>query len=174
MNICIYDLETDSSKTDFLSILEFGAILLNDNFQELDRINLRCRIPEGVIPQASALLVNGISVKMLTQGNLSHYQMISEIEKVFKKWTPAIFIGYSNINFDDEAIRKEFFKGLRYPYITNTGLNKRHDALNIVRAAYAVNNKIFKTETNEYNSFSFILINIFFKVTFAFFRGNKH
>ncbi len=86
MNICLYDLETDSSKTDFLSILEFGAILLNDNFQELDRINLRCRIPEGVIPQASALLVNGISVKMLTQGNLSHYQMISEIEKVFKKF----------------------------------------------------------------------------------------
>ena len=149
MNICIYDLETDSSKTDFLSILEFGAILLNDNFQELDRINLRCRIPEGVIPQASALLINGISVKMLTQGNLSHYQMIGEIEKVFQKWTPAIFIGYSNINFDDEAIRKEFFKGLRYPYITNTGLNKRHDALNIVRAAYAVDNKIFKTETNN-------------------------
>ena len=149
MNICIYDLETDSSKTDFLSILEFGAILLNDNFQELDRINLRCRIPEGVIPQASALLVNGISVKMLTQGNLSHYQMIGEIEKVFKKWTPALFIGYSSINFDEEAIRKEFFKGLRYPYITNTGLNKRHDALNIVRAAYAVDNKIFKTETND-------------------------
>ena len=85
MNIVIYDLETDSSKTDFLSILEFGAILLNDNFQELDRINLRCRIPEGVIPQASALLVNKTSVQMLTQSNLSHYQLLNEIEKTFKK-----------------------------------------------------------------------------------------
>ena len=77
MNIVIYDLETDSSKTDYLSILEFGAILLNDTFQELDRINLRARIPEGVIPQASALLVNRTSVKMLTQSNLSHYQLCS-------------------------------------------------------------------------------------------------
>ena len=148
MNIIIYDLETDSSKTDFLSILEFGAILLNDTFQELDRINLRARIPEGVIPQASALLVNKTSVKMLTQSNLSHYQLLSEIEKTFKKWSPAIFIGYSNVNFDCEAIRKEFFKGLRYPYITNAAPNKRHDGLNIVRAAYAVDDKIFKTETN--------------------------
>ena len=149
MNIVIYDLETDSSKTDFLSILEFGAILLNDSFQELDRINLRCRIPEGVIPQASALLVNKTSVKMLTQSNLSHYQLLSEIEKTFKKWSPAVFMGYSNVNFDCEAIRKEFFKGLRYPYITNAAPNKRHDGLNIVRAAYAVDNKIFNTETNE-------------------------
>ena len=149
MNIVIYDLETDSSKTDYLSILEFGAILLNDTFQELDRINLRARIPEGVIPQASALLVNRTSVKMLTQSNLSHYQLLSEIEKTFKKWSPAIFMGYSNVNFDCEAIRKEFFKGLRYPYITNAAPNKRHDGLNIVRAAYAVDEKIFKTETNE-------------------------
>ena len=149
MNIVIYDLETDSSKTDFLSILEFGAILLNDTFQELDRINLRCRIPEGVIPQASALLVNKTSVKMLTQSNLSHYQLLNEIEKTFKKWSPAIFIGYSNVNFDCEAIRKEFFKGLRYPYITNAAPNKRQDGLNIVRAAYAVDEKIFKTEVNE-------------------------
>ena len=149
MNIVIYDLETDSSKTDFLSILEFGAILLNDTFQELDRINLRARIPEGVIPQASALLVNKTSVEMLTQSNLSHYQLLSEIEKTFKKWSPAIFMGYSNVNFDCEAIRKEFFKGLRYPYITNAAPNKRHDGLNIVRAAYAVDEKIFKTEVNK-------------------------
>ena len=147
-NLVIYDLETDSSQTHFLSILEFGAILLNDKFQELDRINLRCRLPEGVIPQASALLVNKTSVKMLTQSNLSHYEMLGQIEKIFKKWSPAIFLGYSNINFDCEAIRKEFFKGLRYPYITNAAPNKRQDGLNIVRAAYAVDNKLFKTETN--------------------------
>mgnify|MGYP001433326599 CR=1 FL=1 len=95
MNIVIYDLETDSSKTDFLSILEFGAILLNDTFQELDRINLRCRIPEGVIPQASALLVNKTSVKMLTQSNLSHYQLLNEIEKTFKNALPINFISFS-------------------------------------------------------------------------------
>ena len=149
MNICIWDIETDSSQTDFLNILEIGAILINDNFQELDRFSFRCRLPDGVIPQAAALLVNKTPVKMLTQANLSQYQMLAEVEKKFKEYSPAIFIGYSNINFDDEAIRKSFFRGLRYPYITNATPNKRHDGLNIVRAAYAVDSKIFKTETNE-------------------------
>ena len=121
----------------------------NNNFQELDKLNIRCRLPEGVIPQAGALLVNQSNVSMLTKANYSHYQMLQEVEATFKKWSPAVFLGYSNINFDDEMLRKEFFKGLRQPYLTNTNGNKRQDGLNIVRAAFAVNNKIMKTEINE-------------------------
>ena len=75
--------------------------------------------------------------------------MLSQVEMIFKKWSPAIFLGWSNIGFDDEMIRKEFFKGLRYPYITNSSPNKRHDGLNIARGAFALNNKILKTEINE-------------------------
>ena len=37
---------------------------------------------------------------------------------------------------------------MREPYITNTKGNVRHDALNIVRAAFAVNPEILKTELN--------------------------
>ncbi len=149
MNIVIWDIETDSSNTFFGTIIEIGAILLNDNFQELDKLNIRCRLPEGVIPQAGALLVNQSNVSMLTKANYSHYQMLQEVETTFKRWSPAVFLGYSNINFDDEMLRKEFFKGLRQPYLTNTNGNKRQDGLNIVRAAFAVNDKIMKTETNE-------------------------
>ena len=149
MNIVIWDIETDSSNTFFGTIIEIGAILINDNFQELDKLNIRCRLPEGVIPQAGALLVNQSNVSMLTKANYSHYQMLQEVETTFKRWSPAVFLGYSNINFDDEMLRKEFFKGLRQPYLTNTNGNKRQDGLNIVRAAFAVNDKIMKTETNE-------------------------
>ena len=149
MNIVIWDIETDSSNTFFGSIIEIGAILLNDKFQELDKLNIRCRLPEGVVPQAGALLVNQSSVSLLTKANYSHYQMLQEVEATFKKWSPAIFLGYSNINFDDEMLRKEFFKGLRQPYLTNTNGNKRQDGLNIVIAAFVVNNKIMKTELNE-------------------------
>ena len=149
MNIVIWDIETDSSNTFFGTIIEIGAILMNENFQELDKLNIRCRLPEGVVPQAGALLVNQSNVSMLTKANYSHYQMLQEVEATFKKWSPAVFLGYSNINFDDEMLRKEFFKGLRQPYLTNTNGNKRQDGLNIVRAAFAINDKIMKTETNE-------------------------
>ena len=149
MNIVIWDIESSSSSTDFGSIIEIGGILVDENLVEKERFNLRCRLPEGEIPQCMALLVNKTDVNMLTKANLSHYQMLSQVEMIFKKWSPAIFLGWSNIGFDDEMIRKEFFKGLRYPYITNSSPNKRHDGLNIARGAFALNNKILKTEINE-------------------------
>jgi len=152
MNLAIWDIESSSASTDFGSIIEIGGILVDENFKEKDRFNLRCRLPEGEIPQAMALIVNKTSVKQLTQVNLSHYQMLAEIEKIFKKWSPAIFLGWSNIGFDDEMIRKEFFKGIRYPYITNASPNKRHDGINIARAAYAIDKNVLQTEINEKNN----------------------
>ena len=148
MNLAIWDIESSSASTDFGSIIEIGGILLDKNFKEKDRFNLRCRLPEGEIPQCMALIVNKTSVDLLTKTNLSHYQMLGEVEKIFKKWSPAIFLGWSNIGFDDEMIRKEFFRSIRYPYLTNTSPNKRHDGLNITRAAYAIDNSVLKTEIN--------------------------
>ena len=149
MNLAIWDIESSSASTDFGSIIEIGGILLDQNFKEKDRFNLRCRLPEGEIPQCMALIVNKTSVDLLTKTNLSHYQMLGEVEKIFKKWSPAIFLGWSNIGFDDEMIRKEFFRGIRYPYLTNTSPNKRHDGLNIARGAYAIDSSVLKTEINE-------------------------
>ena len=148
MNLAIWDIESSSAITDFGSIIEIGGILVDENFKEKDRFNLRCRLPEGEIPQAMALIVNKTSIDQLTKVNLSHYQMLGEIEKIFKKWSPAIFLGWSNIGFDDEMLRKEFFKGIRYPYITNASPNKRHDGINIARAAYAIDPNVLETEIN--------------------------
>ena len=49
-------------------------------------------------------------------------------------------------------IRKEFFKGIRYPYLTNAAPNKRHDGINIARAAYAIDPSILEVEFNEKNN----------------------
>ncbi len=157
MNLAIWDIESSSASTDFGSIIEIGGVLVDENFKEKDRFNLRCRLPEGEVFQAMALIVNKTSIKQLTQTNLSHYQMLSEVEKIFKKWSPAVFLGWSNIGFDDEMIRKEFFKGIRYPYITNAAPNKRHDGINIARAAYAIDPSILEVEINEKNNAVFKL-----------------
>ena len=101
MNLAIWDIESSSASTDWASIIEIGGVLVNENFKEIDRFNLRAKLPEGEIPQAAALLVNRTTVKQLTQTNLSHYQLLSEVERVFthwsKKWGPIIFLGWSNI-----------------------------------------------------------------------------
>ena len=147
--MAIYDIESSSALTSWASILEIGGILIDENFKEIDRFNLRGRIPSYELPQASALIVNKTSINLLTKSNLSNYELISQVEAIFKKWSPAIFIGWSNVNFDCEMIRKSFFRNLRFPYITNAAPNKRHDGLNIARAAYAIDSSILNTELNE-------------------------
>ena len=149
MNYVVWDIETDSAQTDWATIIEIGAILLDENFKEKERFSARCRMPQDRVPSATALCINKSNVYLITKGNLSHYEMLAQVEKKFREWSPATFLGYSSINFDDEVIRKEFFKSLRKPYLTNTEGNVRHDALNIVKAAFAIDENILKTELND-------------------------
>ncbi|MBD1136443.1 exodeoxyribonuclease I [Pelagibacterales bacterium SAG-MED49] len=148
MNYVVWDIETDSAQTDWATIIEIGGILLDENFKEKERFQARCRLPQDRVPSATALCINKSNVDLLTKGNLSHYEMLTQVEQKFREWSPATFLGYSSINFDDEVIRKEFFKSLRKPYLTNTDGNVRHDALNIVRAAFAIDDDVLKTELN--------------------------
>ena len=144
----IYDLETDSAQLDWATVIEIGAVLLDENFQEKDRFSARCRMPQDRVPSATALCINRSNVDLITKGNLSHYQMISQVESKFREWSPATFMGFNNCLFDDEIMRREFFKSLRKPYLMNTEGNSRHDALTMIKAAFAIDENVLKTELN--------------------------
>ena len=58
MNLAIWDIESAGNEVSWSSILEIGGVLLNQDFKELDRFNFRCKLPEGEIPQAQALIIN--------------------------------------------------------------------------------------------------------------------
>ena len=149
MNYVVWDIETDSAQLDWATMIEIGAILLDENFNEKERFTARCRMPQDRVPSATALCINKSNVDLITKGNLSHYQMVAQVEKKFREWSPATFMGFSSIGFDDEILRREFFKSLRKPYLINTEGNARHDALNMIKAAFAIDENILKTEINS-------------------------
>ena len=149
MNYVVWDIETDSAQLDWATMIEIGAILLDENFNEKERFTARCRMPQDRVPSATALCINKSNVDAITKGNLSHYQMVAQVEKKFREWSPATFMGFSSIGFDDEILRREFFKSLRKPYLINTEGNARHDALNMIKAAFAIDENILKTELNS-------------------------
>ena len=148
MNYVIWDIETDSAQLDWATMIEIGAILLDENFNEKDRFTARCRMPQDRVPSATALCINKSNVDLITKGNLSHYEMIAQVEAKFREWSPATFMGFSSVGFDDEILRREFFKSLRKPYLINTEGNSRHDALNMIKAAFAIDENVLKTEIN--------------------------
>ena len=78
-NLVFYDFETSSSNVSYGQIIQAAAVLVNDNFQELDRYEGRCKLSPGIIPEAMALIVNKTTPKILKETNLSHYQMIRQL-----------------------------------------------------------------------------------------------
>ena len=146
--ICIFDTETTNS-TIWGSIIEVGAVVVDKNLKEIGKLNIRGRMPEGEVPSAKALLVNSTSINLLTKGNYSHYDFLGTVENFFKKCSPAMFMGWSNLNFDSRMLNFNFFKGNRYPYTTHVSPNQQHDGLHIARAAQTINSETLKTELTE-------------------------
>ena len=151
-NYVFYDFETCSSNVSYGQIIEVAAVLVNDNFQELDRFESRCKLSPGIIPEAMALLVNKTSSKMLKERNLSHYQMIRQMMDKFNQWKNSIFIGYNSVEFDEEFLRRTLFKNLEYPYLTVTNGNERGDLLGLARAAHLYYPDCIKTPISNKNN----------------------
>ncbi len=148
-NYVFYDFETSSSNKFWGQIIQIGAVLTNDNLEELDRFDARCRLNPGIIPEAMALIVNKSSPKMLKNSNLSHYQMIRQFVETLNRWGKATYIGYNSIEFDEEFLRSTLFQTLEYPYITSTNGNTRGDMLGLARAANFYYPNTLKNSTNE-------------------------
>ena len=148
-NFVFYDFETSSSNKHWGQIIQIGAILTNDNLDELDRFDVRCRLSPGIIPEAMALIVNKTSPAMLKKSNLSHYEMIRQFVETLKKWGKATYIGFNSIEFDEEFLRSTLFQTLEYPYITSTNGNTRGDILSLARAANLYYPNTLKNSKNE-------------------------
>ncbi len=148
-NFVFYDFETSSSNKFWGQIIQIGAILTNDKLEELDRFDARCRLNQGVIPEAMALIVNKSSPKILKNSNLSHYEMVRQFVETLKRWGKATFIGFNSIEFDEEFLRCTLFQTLEYPYITSTNGNTRGDILNLARAANLYYPNTLKNSKNE-------------------------
>jgi len=136
MAYVFYDTETTGIQTAFDQILQFGAIKTDDEFVELDRFDIRCRLLPHVVPSPRALQVTKVTPAMLTDPTLpSQFEAINQIRSKLLAWSPARFIGYNSIAFDEDLLRQAFFQNLHPAYLTNTGGNSR---AGIMRVSHAV------------------------------------
>lgn len=135
MTFVFYDTETTGTDTSFDQILQFGAIRTDDQLNEIDRFEIRCRLLPHVVPAPMALKVTGITPKMLTDPALpSHYEAMRQVHTKLSDWSPSVFVGYNSISFDENLLRQAFYQTLQPIYLTNTGGNTRADMLRIAHA----------------------------------------
>ena len=133
--IIFYDLETTGRSAYWDQIIQIAAICTDEKLNILDEINIIGKLNSFAVPDPEALLVNKIPIDSIYKSNISNHNLITEIYHKFSEWSPAIFIGYNSIKFDEEVIRNAFFKNLFNPYITVKDDNTRVDLLDITRIA---------------------------------------
>ena len=167
-NFVFYDFETSSSNKQWGQIIEVGAILTDDQLNELDRFDARCRLSPGIIPEAMSLIVSNTTPKQLKETNLSHYEMVKQFVKKLKSWGKVTYIGWNNIEFDQIFWRNTLFQNLQYPFTSTTNGNKEGDLLNLARAANLYYPKTLKNAINAKGNLEYKLD------TMAPLNGIKH
>lgn len=136
MPLVFFDAETTGTDTEFDQIIQFSAVMTDENFEEVDRFDVRCRLLPHIVPSPGAMRVAGVTVAQIVDARLpSHYEMIVRVRGKFLEWAPATFLGYNTINFDERLLRQAFYQNLFPVYLTNTDGNRRSDVMRAVLAA---------------------------------------
>ncbi|WP_170427213.1 exonuclease domain-containing protein [Ruegeria arenilitoris] len=132
-----YDFETTGTSPAFDQPLQFAAILTDDDFNEIERANFRCRLSPHILPAPWALAVTGVSPDQIEDPSLpSWFEFSHQISTLIARWAPATWTGYNTIAFDEEFLRQTFYQNL-HPNIYQTQFN-HNDRLDLIKVIYAV------------------------------------
>lgn len=122
-----YDLETTGTDVVYDQILQFGAVLVDENLIERDRIECRCRLLPWVVPSPSALLVKSTDVRLLDDPSLpDFFTMMQSVANRLEQWGAAIFVGYHPMRFDEPFLQRAFWQALLPPHLT---IDDRHKTI---------------------------------------------
>lgn len=136
MSYIFYDTETTGIDKYFDQILQFAAIKTDEDFNIIDKINLRCRLLPFILPSPMALMITGISVDNLQKPELSYYEMAAKLVEKFDEWGASTFIGYNSLSFDENMLRQCFYQSFQPVYYTQMNGNKRADVMKLVLMVY--------------------------------------
>jgi exodeoxyribonuclease-1 len=138
MNFAFFDFETTGISPTFDHPLQFGAILTDSTFNEIERVNLRCRLAPHVIPSPQALAVTGVRPYQLVDPKLpSLFEFSQEVSELIERWSPAIWTGFNSIRFDEEMLRQLFYQTLQAEiFATQFNGNTRFDIMTVVFALF--------------------------------------
>lgn len=151
MTFAFYDLETTGLSPAFDQPLQFAAILTDDEFREIERVNLRCRIAPHIIPSPWALAVTGVRPAQLLDAALpTLFEFAQEIGALIDRWSPAIWTGFNSIRFDEEMLRQAFYQNLQPDiFATQFNGNTRFDLLTALYAVWHRQPDLFEWPVDE-------------------------
>jgi len=132
-----FDFETTGVRTRFDHAVQIAALVVDEDFRPVPggRFSMRCRPRRWSIPSPMSLFVTHTDPMILSAQPSSYYGLMREFYFFIRKWSPAVFIGYNTLGFDEEMLRQGLWENLFDPYMTSKNGNLRADLLRIVQTA---------------------------------------
>lgn len=134
MSFVIYDVETTGLRKRYDQIVSFAAVQTDNELNITDRFDISARVCGHVLPSPGAVHVTGVTPERLFDAALpSQFQAVAQIHDRLSSWSPALFVGFNSIDFDDELLRHAFYQNLKPAFVTTTHGNARADILGLCR-----------------------------------------
>ncbi len=111
-----YDLETSGLRPNDARIMQFAGQRTDEELNAIgEPDNILIKLADDVLPEPDAVLVHGITPQKAQQEGLSEADFT---EYFYGKIAIAgtVFVGYNNIRFDDEFMRRVLYRSFYDPY----------------------------------------------------------
>ncbi len=167
-NFIVYDFETTGRDARFDQILQAGIIVYNNDFKEIQKLNIKSRLNPDIVPSIYALKVNKLKVSDILSEEKSYYKMTMIIHKFLSSFKNSYYVGFNSINFDEEFFRQLLWEHFIFPYLTNTNGNSRLDILNFATMVHAFRGRNINVNKNEKGKINFKLENLALANNFQF------
>lgn len=174
VSFIVYDLETTGLNARYDQIVQFGAIRFDARLNIIDRFHIRSRLQPHVVPSPGALAVTGTPIaELLSTAYPSHFEMMRQVDRVMRSWSPSVYLGYNSMRFDEEFLRHALYQSLLDPYLTNKERNSRGDVLRLIRAAVHFRPDLITTATGPNGVPSTRLLDVAAALGFKVQRGHE-
>ncbi len=153
-----YDLETFGRDPQHDRIAQCAFIRTNEALEEVaPPVVLYCRLPPDYLPDPEACYIHGITPQEVERNGLCEYEFALRIMREMSVPNTTV-AGYNSIQFDDEFIRRLFYRNLLDPYTREyKNDNSRWDVINLLRAVHDLKYEGFMWPVNEDGNPSFKL-----------------
>ena len=158
-DLVFYDFETTGLSSAFDHPLQFAAIVTDEKFNEIDRVNIRCQVAPHVLPSPYALHLTNISPEQTVNKELrTPFEFAQTLQKYTRDWSPSCWLGYNTIAFDEPMMRQMFYQNLQPEiFATQKHGNNRLDVMKMVFAVHAEAPELFNWPLGNNGKISFKL-----------------
>lgn len=146
-----YDTETTGPEPRFDQVLQYAAIRTDEDFVEIDTVDIRSQLAAHMIPTPGALKVTHVDPYEIARAPFNSYDYARHLHSLITGWIQqgdTDFSGWNTLNYDEEIMRQCFWMNLLDPYLSSGNGKRRVDYLVIARALAARNPEIIEIPIN--------------------------